>query len=608
MMRSMTSRTAALVLASCLALSGCSLLGGEDDGGSDGPVRVDPLTSMTEAGVSLAGSSLEQAPRYDVRAVVAPRTGRVRGTVRAELPVGPDARDARLRYFAGVPDFGIDARLGQVTVDGTDVETRRDDSIVRVPLPDAHEGRVEVVVPFSYTLPPAAEGGGLLDQLGGMGGPADVGLLARHPEALNLGHWFPLWVPPGGSAEPDPGGFGDIGNFPAAVIRAELTVPDGWTVADGGVRVADDVADGKRTVVTEGYGMNDLVVSVLRGYASRSTTLTGDLDGVRVTAYAPRSERAVLDQVLEETVVAVETLSETLAPYPWRELDVISAPLGAGVGGMEWPGATWIEPDLFAGGLPGLGGLADSLGGLDGLGGLLGGEGGEAGGLGSLLGGGETGLVLDTLRAWTIAHEVGHEWWHVVVGNDSVLDPVVDEPLAQHSACLVMRRTHPADADALCSGHVDSAYEQMRLLGDEDAAAARPTDAFASSGQYAGVVYGKAAAFYRTLEDEFGREQVTAALADVVREHAFEMLDADRLRDSLARSLAGGERFDRLWTRWMERRHGDTDLGVDPDAGLGGLLGQGTLDELLGGGGQDAGELTDLLGELLGGLEAGGKR
>jgi aminopeptidase N len=345
---------------------------------------------------------------------------------------------------------------------------------------------------------------------------------------------------------------------------------------------------------------------VLRGYASRSTTLTRDLDGVRVTAYAPRSEREVLDQVLEETVVAVETLSESLAPYPWRELDVVSAPLGAGVGGMEWPGATWIEPDLFAGGLPGLGGLADSLGGLDGLGGLLGGEGGVDG-LGSLLGGGETGLVLDTLRAWTIAHEVGHEWWHVVVGNDSVLDPVVDEPLAQHSACLVMRRTHPADADALCSGHVDSAYEQMRLLGDEDAAAARPTDAFASSGQYAGVVYGKAAAFYRTLEDEFGREQVTAALSDVVRDHAFEMLDADQLRDSLARSLEGGERFDRLWTRWMERRHGDADLGVDADAGLGGLLGQGTLDELLGGGGQDAQRLTDLLGELLGGLETGGK-
>jgi len=600
----MTPRSAALALVSCLVLSGCSLLADDED---DRPVRIDPLTSMTEAGVRLAGQALEGAPRYDVRADVAPATGRVRGTVRAELPVGTGQREAELRYFAGVPDFEIDARLGQVLVDGEGVDARRDDSILRVPLPDGHDGRVEVTVPFSYVLPPAAEDGGLLEQLGGMGGPADVGLLARHPDALNLGHWFPLWVPAGNSAEPDPGGFGDIGNFPAAMIRAELTVPEGWAVVDGGVEVSDEVEDGRRTVVTEGFGMNDLVVSVLRGYVSESTTLDGDLDGVRVTAYAPRSERAVLPEVLEETTVAVETLSESLAPYPWREFDVVSAPLGAGVGGMEWPGATWIEPDLFAGGLPGLGGLADSL---SGLGGLLGGESGDPGDLGSLLGGGETGLVLDTLRAWTIAHEVGHEWWHVIVGNDSVLDPVVDEPLAQHSACLVMRRSHPADADELCAGHVDSAYEQMRLLGDDDAAAARPTVEFDSSGQYAGVVYGKAAAFYRTLEDEFGREQVADALADVVRAQAFEMLDADRLRDTLASSLDGGARFERLWTRWMERRHGDADLEVDPGAGLGGLLGSGTLEELLGGDpeGQDLGELTDLLGGLLDDFEADGAR
>lgn len=555
MMSSMTSRPTTRALVACLVLSGCSLLATDED---DRRAPVEALTSMTEAGVRLAGRSLADAPRYDVRADVTPSAGRVRGTVVAELPVGPGARSARLRYIAGVPDFEIGARLRLVLVDGKPVDASRVDSIVRVPLPGGHDGRVEVTVSFSYELPPAGEAGGLLEQLGGMGGPADVGLLARHPDALNLGHWFPLWVPAGGSAAPDPVGFGDIGNFPAAVIRAELTVPATWTVVDGGVRVSEETTEGRRTVVTEGYGMNDLVVSVLRGYASESATLTGDLEGVRVTAYAPRPERAVLDEVLRETTVAVETLSAELGPYPWRELDVISAPLGAGVGGMEWPGAAWIDPDLFAGGLPGLGGLTESLGGLR-----------------DLLGG-ETGLVLETLRAWTIAHEVGHEWWHVIVGNDSVLDPVVDEPLAQHSACLVMRRSHPDDADALCAGHVDATYEQMRLLGDADAPAARPTDAFASPGQYAGVVYGKAAAFYRALEDEFGRARVADALADVVAEHAFELVDAGRLRDTLADSLDGGARFGRLWTRWMERGHGDADLEVR------------------------AGGPSDLLGELLG--------
>jgi hypothetical protein len=88
----------------------------------------------------------------------------------------------------------------------------------------------------------------------------------------------------------------------------------------------------------------------------------------------------------------------------------------------------------------------------------------------------------------------------------------------------------------------------------------------------------------------------------VVRENAFGMLDADGLRRSLAAALGDEARFDRLWIRWMERRHGDEDLGVDPAAGLPG--GAGGLEDLLGGGsGEDLGQLEDLLAQLLEGLE-----
>ncbi|MGN6574563.1 MAG: M1 family aminopeptidase, partial [Nocardioides sp.] len=450
---------------------------------------------------------------------------------------------------------------------------------------------VDLMIPFSYTLGLADEGGGLLDSLGGMGGPADVGLLSRHRDAVNLGHWFPIWVPAGNSVEPEPAGFGDIGNFPAALIRLDLTVPKGWTVVDGGVRVASkQVSDGHVRVVSEGYGMNDLVVSLLRDYRSSSVELTGDLAGVTVTAYAPADAADQLAGVLDETKAALVTLSDVLVAYPWREFDIVSAPLGSGVGGMEWPGATWIEPTLLAGGIPGLGDLG-SLGGLDGLEGLD--------GLGGLLGG-ETGAVLDTLRPWTIAHEVGHEWWHILVGNDSVLDPVVDEPLAQYSACLVLRAGDTPDADAACRAQIDSAYEQMRMLGDQDAPADRSTDDFASSGQYAGVIYGKAAAFYLALEDAYGADQVAAALGQVARERAFTMTSAEQLRDALGSALGERQQFDRLWRRWMERARGDGDLGVSGGSGAGAL---GGLEDLLGG--RSPEELQRLIDQLLGAADPG---
>jgi hypothetical protein len=608
-MAAMTRTVSALVAALLAAtpFAGCSLLGPEDEGdaGDTTVADWDPSVSMTPAGVELAESSglADDAPTYDVEARVQPRTGKVAGTARLSLPVG-DADEARLRYFPGVPDFEARAKVGGVTVDEEPSKARVEDALVTVPLPEGHGPRVDVTVPFSYTLPVAESGGGLLDMLGGMGGPADIGLLSRTDDAWNLGHWFPLWIPEGGSADPSPRGVGDIGNSPASLIRMELSVPEGWTVVDGGVRADEETSDGITTVTSEGYGMNDLVVNLLRGYAEEERTLDGALEGVTVRAYGPADAEAELSEVLDEAATSLEVLSGLFVAYPWREFEVVSAPLGSGVGGMEWPGASWIEPALFKGGVPGLGGLEDMVGDLGGLEELLG-----AGGLGDLMGG-ETGRMLETMRAWTIAHEVGHEWWHVVVGNDSVLAPVVDEPLAQYSACLVMRELDPGPrkaVDALCDAHVNSGYESMRTLGDEDGRADRATTDYDSDFQYAGLVYGKAAAFYLALEDRFGADAVAAALGEVSERHAFAMLTTDQFRSALGEAL-DEPAFDRLWRRWMERSHGDQDLGVQPggDRGAGGA---GGLEGLLGGlGGSEVepDDLDALLGDLLAQLDQAG--
>lgn len=611
-MACMTRTVSALVAALLAAttLTSCSLLGDEEDGDADGTSVADwdPSTSMTPAGVELAASSglADDAPTYDVDARVHPRTGKVAGTARLSLPVG-DADEVRLRYFPGVPDFEARAEVGEVTVGEESADADVEDALITVALPDGHQERVNLTVPFSYQLPVSERSGGLLDALGGMGGPADIGLLSRTDDAWNLGHWFPLWIPEGGSAEPSPRGVGDIGNSPAALIRMELSVPEGWTVVDGGVRTDEETSDGTTTVTSEGYGMNDLVVNLLRGYAEEERALDGDLEGVTVRAYGPADEKAELAGVLDEATAALEVLSERFVAYPWREFEVVSAPLGSGVGGMEWPGATWIEPAIFAGGVPGLDGLEDMIGDLGGLEDLLG-----ASGLGGLVDG-DVGRMLETTRAWTIAHEVGHEWWHILVGNDSVLAPVVDEPLAQYSACLVLRETEPGprkEVDALCDVQINSGYESMRQLGDQDGRADRATSDYDSAFQYAGLVYGKAAAFYLALEDRFGAEAVAAALAEVTERHAFAMLTTEQFRRALGEEV-GEPAFDRLWRRWMEDSHGDQDLGVGPD-GSEGAAGAGGLEELLGGLGGSPGKPVDpddldaMLGDLLAQLDRAG--
>lgn len=160
--------------------------------------------------------------------------------------------------------------------------------------------------------------------------------------------------------------------------------------------------------------------------------------------------------------------------------------------------------------------------------------------------------MVETVREWTIAHEVGHMWWHSLVGNDSIAAPIVDEALAQHSACLVERVLRPEDATAVCDVNTSGQYAQLvSLMGIEDDAADQATDEFDSSLQYGALVYGKAPVFYRELEAQYGVEATTAALAAVVDEFAFDQITSDQLREAIGRALGDPAGVDALWSSWM---------------------------------------------------------
>jgi hypothetical protein len=516
---------------------------------------LDAGASMTSAGRAMLDKSdfKTHAPRINVTAAADPVSGRVEGVVHARLPVG-SAGEVHLRYFAGLDSLQASPTDGPVTVDGKAAEATRDKGLLTVALPSGHADQVMVDVPFSYTLPEAKEPS-MLDALGGATlQPADVGLLARHKTELSLGHWFPVWVPPGMRDDAEPKGFGDVSNYPAADLSVQLRVPRGWSVIDGGVRV-DETTKGEATTVTSaGTGIRDISVVVVKDYASKSRKV-GD---VTVRAWGPSKDSKQLDGVLDETAAAISTLSKDFGDYPWKEFDVVSAPLGAGVAGMEWPGAAWIESSAFAGGVPGLGALGDVLGPmLDQL--------------------GDVGLLLSSTRAWTIAHEVAHMWWTILVGNDSIASPVVDEPLAQYSACLVARSTR-GDAEKVCKLQIASGYDGMKSAGAPDDRADQATDQFKSAEQYAGLVYGKAAWFYLALEKRYGASRVQQALHEVVRQYAFDTITGNQVRGVLVTSL--DEQSGALWDHWMEQAHGDEDM-PETDLGMGGL-----------------GELGDLVGQL----------
>jgi hypothetical protein len=588
------NRVAAAVVA-CLLLAACTSSGGGSDTAAarrDAPVGVDS-PSLTAAGRDLARTAgLEaEAPRYRLSARVDPEDGRVEGTATVDVPVAAEG-PLLFRVFPNLPALATGFRLGTVRVGGREVDAALDRALLRVPVPPGPAGpRLEVGIDFSYQVPETEPGNPLLDALGALGGeglaPAAIGLLARHPGGLALGHWFPTYLSPGTEADPEPGGFGDIGNFPAAFFSARFEVPRGWEVVTGGVARESGRAGDRSFFVEEGAGLRDLAAYV--GRDLRQVTVPGD--GVEVRVLAPAGSTAPLEEVAAETRRSLAAFQSGFGPYPWTQLDVVGVPLGSAVGGMEWPGMVWISADIMAGGIPGFG--SEVLGGLGSLVALLGGA----------------GELFTTLREFVIAHEVAHQWWHALVGNDSITAPVVDEPLAQFSACLYWEQAHgAAEGRRVCDLQVPAQYRVMRALGQPDAPADQPTEAFVSSLQYGGVVYGKAPGFYQAARSVVGDEALLAGLRGYVATHAFGVArPADLLAALQAAAPDHAAALEGLWRRWIQEAHGDADLGVD-GAGAGDIGGLGALGGLLGGAsglGGIGGGLEQLLGP--GGAESAAK-
>jgi hypothetical protein len=452
---------------------------------------VDPASPSLSAGgrAMLDTASLEDAPRYALSVTVDPDTGNVDGRMHARVQ-RPDVGNAEFRVLPGLPALHTGLRVRDVSVNGKPARPDLDRALLRVPVKRDGSNAVDVRLRFSYQVPRSGPTGGRpLSQ-------ETIGVLSRTRDVTLLGHWFPLWLPPGADADPGLSGFGDIGNFAAGAITARVRIPTGFDVVGGGVS-SDRSDTGGRTTVTEaGVGLRDLALVVGRGVRSTSTTV-GD-----VTVRATGAARLDIDSAAQESAADVQALADLYAPYPWAEVDVVAAPLGPGIGGMEWPGMVWVA------------GLGEGLQ-------------------------GEASLAL--------AHELAHQWWHALVGNDSIRAPVIDEPLAQYSMCLVTARQQLGDLACVGIGGGGGLGGSRR-----DACSDRPTNDFRSAEEYGRLIYDQAPGFYFALSDAVGQDATLAALRAVVARHAFGILTPAQLRDELVAAFPDRAVEVRdLWDRYI---------------------------------------------------------
>ncbi|MBI5502033.1 MAG: hypothetical protein HY907_17455 [Deltaproteobacteria bacterium] len=443
---------------------------------------------------------------------------------------------------------------------------------VRLGAPLAPGARATVVVRYEGTLrvlPPHANDvfQQAMSAIGSLSsiGLADYGLLATGDGIITAANAYPVVAPfrDGEFDTSPPGRLGDLAYNGVAAFRVRTVVPAGVTVVTNLVDAAPESAgDGAGVViVSEGLGVRDFVLVAGRDLERTSV----ERSGTRVSSVYRAKDAAGGAIALETAAAALDSFNRRFGPYPYTELDVAEASLVGGAGGVEFSalvliaGMLYRSPEDSDSPLATILGLWASLG--ERIGSALDGrdpEGEDA----------PPTPAEDLLRGsleFTVAHEVAHQWFAGLVGNDSRRFPSLDEPLAQYAAGLVVADLHGAEeARRAFDMNVKLNYALYRLLEGTDRPVLRDTAGFRSSVEYAGLVYGKAPYVYEALADSLGADRLHEAIRTAVDRFRFRLVTTEEWIGALEDAAGGGDSGVRAaFRRWLEEAHGDEDLGVD---------------------------------------------
>ncbi len=322
-------------------------------------------------------------------------------------------------------------------------------------------GNTAVAIPLAQALAPGARQTVDLDfrlSLDGLG-PA--------PDMWYFKSFYPLLpVQEGDDWRLDITAFPDQVFAESSFYAVEFQAPAGLTLASSGTETGTTPAGDSLLHHILGGPVREFAATAGARYTQQTRTL-GDIQ-VRATSLLTDTTQAGED--LGYAVKSLEVYNRLFGPYPFNELDMVLTPGGGG--GIEFPGYVMIShltPNLH-------------------------------------------------VREHVVSHEVAHQWWYSLVGDDIFRESWLDESFADYSTYLYLQETDgQAVADQVFnqqtakqwpdySGQVATADPR---LGKRVGSAIWE---FADFAEYDGIIYGKGPVFLDRLRGLLGDDRFLAVL------------------------------------------------------------------------------------------------
>lgn len=272
-----------------------------------------------------------------------------------------------------------------------------------------------------------------------------------------LGNALPLLAvsdAQGQHLDPDVG-FGESFHTLAGDFQVVLDHPSGLVVPATGTTTRHAGAPGRTVSTSVARGVRDFAWAA-GPFRSKTVTTPG---GVRLNAYwtATTSPEGVATD-LKDAAGSVDEFGKRFGRYPYGELDLVMSDALDDFGSMEFPGLVllWTEPEGSA-----------------------------------------------------VVHEIAHQWFYGIVGNDQFASPWLDESFAQYANQLYYR-----ESTATC-------WDDQGEWPSDTAALTRSLAYYADGhrSEYVRVVYVRGACALHDLERVLGSPAMAGMLHDYVRDH-----------------------------------------------------------------------------------------
>lgn len=266
--------------------------------------------------------------------------------------------------------------------------------------------------------------------------------------------------------------------FYSEVANYYVTVsyPERFVLASTGECLSTEISGEITTKALKALSVRDFAMVI----SENLSLISGEADGVKINYYYNNDPNFTTS--LETATRAVKTFNSLFGKYPYSELNVIEADFC--IGGMEFPNLVLISNAISD---------------------------------------------YDTYQM-VIVHEISHQWWYGLVGNNQSQFAWLDEGLAEFSTALFYEKN--AGYNLTYEKIISNANTNMQVfqtiytgvLGEIDLSMNKSLSNFENENHYIFTTYVQGLLMFDALKDLISEKVVIKCLKNYLTEYAFKVV------------------------------------------------------------------------------------